>query len=174
MLWPPTPRALFAANVSIVNHCLSLPLLPEGILTRQVVTVGQRADFDGKQPSLRYPGLNAMTVTGSSVAVLNAAVVNAATIQSYSRKALTQSGVLLLVFSAAATFAGEHSSLPAYGTAAEVMRKVVQNEIRAASDAGTRITFRGIKTTPRGSATSFISRPGRRLRARSSPTTVNP
>ena len=96
-----------------------------------------------------------MTVTGSSVAVLNAAVVNAATLKSYSRKALTQSGVLLLIFSAAATFAGEHRSLPAYGTAAEVMRKVVQNEIKGASDAGTRITFRGIKTTPKGSATKL-------------------
>ena len=120
-----------------------------------MVTVGPRANLDGKQPSLHYSGLNAMTVTGSSVAVLNAAVVNAATLQSYSRKALTQSGVLLLIFSASATFAGEHSSAPAYGTAAEVMRKVVQNEIRAASDAVTRITFRGIKTTPKGSATNL-------------------
>jgi len=91
-----------------------------------------------------------MTVPGSSVAVLNRQS------NKHSREAF---GVLFLVFSAVATFASEAPSVSSYGTsygtAAELMRKVVQNEIKAATDAGTRISFRGIKTTPKGSTTKL-------------------
>jgi hypothetical protein len=93
-----------------------------------------------------------MTVKGSSVAVLNVAVVNTSILQNYSRNVVIQSAVLLLAFSAPAAVAGESSRPPA---AAELMREVVQNEIKAASDPSARVTFRGVKATPKGSATKL-------------------
>ncbi len=54
---------------------------------------------------------------------------------------------------AAASSAGQPSSVSSYRDPAELMRKAVQNEINAANDETTHFLFRGIKTTPKGSTT---------------------
>jgi hypothetical protein len=50
-------------------------------------------------------------------------------------------------------FAGQPATVSSYRDAAELVRKAVQNEIRAASDDNARFLFRGTKTTPKGSTT---------------------
>jgi hypothetical protein len=60
----------------------------------------------------------------------------------------------LLVLLATASFAGEQTTpVTPYGSPIEIMRKVVQNEVKAANDDVNRILFRGVKTTPKGSYT---------------------
>jgi hypothetical protein len=54
---------------------------------------------------------------------------------------------------ASAGFAGGQESVSAYRDPAEIVRKAVQNEIRAANDSSARFLFHGIKTTPKGSTT---------------------
>lgn len=68
--------------------------------------------------------------------------------------------VLFLLTSA--TFATEVSaSAPSYGSPVEAMRKVVQNELKAVNEDVTRILFRGVKTTPKGSATRLYVQTGK-------------
>jgi hypothetical protein len=68
--------------------------------------------------------------------------------------------VLLLLTSA--SFATEVSSgAPSYGSPVEAMRKVVQNELKAVNEYVTRILFRGVKTTPKGSATRLYVQTGK-------------
>jgi len=60
--------------------------------------------------------------------------------------------ILLLT---AASFAGQSQSatVSSYHDPVELMRKAVQNEIKASDDDSARFLFRGIKTTPQGSTT---------------------
>jgi hypothetical protein len=71
---------------------------------------------------------------------------------SSSRNAIARAGawILLLV---ATSLAGQPSTVSSYRDPAELVRKAVQNEIKAASDDSARFLFRGTKTTPQGSTT---------------------
>ncbi len=53
----------------------------------------------------------------------------------------------------AATFAAQPETVSSYKDPADLVRKAVQNEIKAATDDTARFLFRGIKTTPRESTT---------------------
>lgn len=70
--------------------------------------------------------------------------------------------LILLTSLTSASFATEVSpSAPSYGGPAEAMRKVVQNELKAVNEDVTRILFRGVKTTPKGSATRLYVQTGK-------------
>ena len=62
------------------------------------------------------------------------------------------SSALLLVASTCIA-ADNPANLSTLISPVDMMRKVAQNELRAASDESNRLLFRGIKTTPKGSAT---------------------
>ncbi|HLX85266.1 MAG TPA: hypothetical protein VKR59_15300 [Terriglobales bacterium] len=59
-------------------------------------------------------------------------------------------GILLV---SAMCFAGEQPSISADRDPAELVRRAVQNEIKASDDQNNRFLFRGVKTTPAGSTT---------------------
>lgn len=68
----------------------------------------------------------------------------------------------MLFLLTSASFATEVSaSTPSYGSPVEAMRKVVQNELKAVNEDVTRILFRGVKTTPKGSATRLYVQTGK-------------
>jgi hypothetical protein len=52
-----------------------------------------------------------------------------------------------------ASFAGEPTTVSAYRDPVDLVRKAVQNEVRAAKEDSAHFLFRGIKTTPKGSTT---------------------
>jgi hypothetical protein len=58
--------------------------------------------------------------------------------------------ILLLT---ATSFATQQAAVSSYQDPAELVRKAVQNEIKAANDDSARFLFRGTKTTPKGSTT---------------------
>jgi hypothetical protein len=62
----------------------------------------------------------------------------------------TAASVLLLT---AASFAGQPASVSSYKDPVELVRKAVQNEIKASTDDTAHFLFRGTKTTPKGSTT---------------------
>ncbi len=66
--------------------------------------------------------------------------------------ACTGAWILLL---AAASFAAQPATLSLYQDPAELVRKAVQNEIKAANDDTAHFLFRGNKTTPKGSTTKL-------------------
>ncbi len=65
---------------------------------------------------------------------------------------IARAGAWALLF-AAAILAGQQATVSSYQDPAELVRKAVQNEIKAAIDDNTRFLFRGTKTTPQGSTT---------------------
>ena len=79
-----------------------------------------------------------------------------AVVNSISRKSLAHSiahagdWILLLTV---ASFAGQPATVSSYRDPVELVRKAVQNEIKAADDDSARFLFRGTKTTPQGSTT---------------------
>ena len=64
----------------------------------------------------------------------------------------TSACILLL---AAAGFGGQPATVSAYHDPAALVRKAVQNEIKAANDDSAHFLFRGIKTTPKGTTTKL-------------------
>jgi len=58
-----------------------------------------------------------------------------------------------LLLTASSLAAQSQSTVSAYHDPAELMRKAVQNEIKASQDDSAHFLFRGIKTTPQGSTT---------------------
>ncbi len=62
----------------------------------------------------------------------------------------TSAWILLLT---ASSFAGQPATVSSYQDPAELVRKAVQNEIKASNDDTAHFLFRGIKTTPQGSTT---------------------
>jgi hypothetical protein len=66
---------------------------------------------------------------------------------SSSKLACVSASILLL---SAVTLAAQPASVSAYKDPVELVRKAVQNEVKAADDT-TRFLFRGVKTTPQGS-----------------------
>lgn len=79
-----------------------------------------------------------------------------AVVKSISRNSLAHSiahaGFWILLLTAA-SFAGQPATVPSYRDPVELVRKAVQNEIKAADDDSARFLFRGTKTTPQGSTT---------------------
>ncbi len=66
--------------------------------------------------------------------------------------AQTSAWILLLT---ATGFGGKPATVSAYQDPAALVRKAVQNEIKAANDDSAHFLFRGTKTTPRGSTTEL-------------------
>ena len=79
-----------------------------------------------------------------------------AVLNSISRSAGARSVVRMMAWIAlliGATLAGQQSTISSYHDPAELVRKAVQHEIKAANDDTARFLFRGTKTTPKGSTT---------------------
>jgi len=79
-----------------------------------------------------------------------------AVVKSISRNSLAHSiahaGAWILLLTAA-SFAGQPAVVSSYRDPVELVRKTVQNEIKAADDDSARFLFRGTKTTPQESTT---------------------
>ncbi len=79
-----------------------------------------------------------------------------AVVNSISRKslahAIANAGAWILLLTAAG-FAGQPATVSSYRDPVELVRKAVQNEIKASDDDSARFLFRGTKTTPQGSTT---------------------
>jgi hypothetical protein len=79
-----------------------------------------------------------------------------AVVNSISRSSIAHSiahtGALILLLTTA-SFARQPATVSSYHDPAELVRKVVQNEIKAANDDTAHFLFRGEKTTPKGSTT---------------------
>lgn len=81
------------------------------------------------------------------------AVVNSSSRKSVAHSiAQTSAWILLLT---AAGFGGQPATVSAYQDPAALVRKAVQNEIKAANDDSAHFLFRGTKTTPKGSTTKL-------------------
>jgi hypothetical protein len=55
----------------------------------------------------------------------------------------------------ACSFAGQQTTVSSYPDPADLVRKAVQNEIKAANDESVQLQFRSTKTTPKGSTTKL-------------------
>ena len=66
--------------------------------------------------------------------------------------AIAHAGAWILLLTAA-SFAGQPATVSSYRDPVELVRKAVQNEIKAANDDSAHFLFRGTKTTPQGSTT---------------------
>jgi hypothetical protein len=75
-----------------------------------------------------------------------------AVINSILRNSIAHISAWVLLLSAAA-FAGQPASVSSYNDPVELVRKAVQNEIKASNDDTAHFLFRGTKTTPKGSTT---------------------
>ncbi|MBZ5667865.1 MAG: hypothetical protein LAO30_25165 [Acidobacteriia bacterium] len=73
---------------------------------------------------------------------------------SISRTSCVRAGACILLLSTL-SFAGQQDTLSSYRDPAELVRKAVQNEIKAANDGPAHFLFRGTKTTPKGSTTKI-------------------
>jgi hypothetical protein len=88
---------------------------------------------------------------GISLPRLDMAIVNSSSRSSVAHSiAQTSAWILLLT---AAGFGGQPATVSAFQDPAVLVRKAVQNEIKAANDDTAHFMFRGIKTTPKGSTT---------------------
>jgi len=67
-------------------------------------------------------------------------------------RSIAHAGAWILLLTAT-SFTGQPAKVSSYRDPAELVRKAVQNEIKAANDDSARFLFRGTKTTPQGSTT---------------------
>jgi len=103
-----------------------------------------------KQPSLHQPGLSFVT----------RAIYSCAPSRTSTDGVVSLTVLLFLLTSA--SFATEPSaSAVSYGSPVDAIRKVVENELKAVNQDVTRILFRGVKTTPKGSATRLYVQTGK-------------
>jgi len=98
------------------------------------------------QPPVCYYRVNGVNVLSQVLPVVNSISRN-----SIARSIVHSGGWILLL--TAASFAGQQATVSSYHDPAELVRKAVQNEIKAANDDTARFLFRGTKTTPKGSTT---------------------
>ena len=77
-----------------------------------------------------------------------------AVVNSISRNSIAHTGAWILLLTAA-SFAGQPATVSSYHDPVELVRKAVQNEIKAANDDSAHFLFRGTKTTPKGSTTEL-------------------
>jgi len=61
-----------------------------------------------------------------------------------------------LLLLTACSFAGQQTTVSSYQDPADLVRKTVQNEIKAANDDSVQLQFRSTKTTPKGSTTKLF------------------
>ena len=71
-------------------------------------------------------------------------------------RSIAKVGASILVF-ATASFAGQPATVAPHNDPAELMRKAVQNEIKASNDDSVHFLFHGTKTTPKGSTTRIYA-----------------
>jgi hypothetical protein len=98
------------------------------------------------QPPVCYHGLNGVNVLSPIVAVVNTISRNSIV------HTLAHAGAWILLLTAA-SFAGQPAAVSSYRDPAELVRKAVQNEIKAANDDTAHFLFRGTKITSKGSTT---------------------
>lgn len=98
------------------------------------------------QPAVCYHGLNGGNVLSQVTADINSILRNS--LAPY----IAPAGAGILLFSVA-SFAGQPATISSYRNPAELVRKAVENEIKAANDDSARFLFRGTKTTLQGSTT---------------------
>jgi hypothetical protein len=67
-------------------------------------------------------------------------------------RSIARTGAWILLLTTA-SFAGQQATVSSYRDPAELVRKTIQNEIKAANDDTAHFLFRGEKTTPKGSTT---------------------
>ncbi|MBZ5614007.1 MAG: hypothetical protein LAO23_08370 [Acidobacteriia bacterium] len=77
-----------------------------------------------------------------------------AVVNSRSRNCIAQTSAWILLLTAAG-FGGQPATVSNYQDPAALVRKAVQNEIKAAKDDSAHFLFRGTKTTPKGSTTKL-------------------
>ncbi|HEX7424364.1 MAG TPA: hypothetical protein VF311_10840 [Terriglobales bacterium] len=75
-------------------------------------------------------------------------------VNSISRNSIAHPSAWILLLTAA-SFAGQPATVSSYHDPAELVRKTIQNEIKAANDDTAHFLFRGEKTTPKGSTTKL-------------------
>jgi len=73
---------------------------------------------------------------------------------SISRNSIARTAAWVLILTAA-SLGGQTATVSSYMDPVELMRKAVQNEIKASYDDTAHFLFRGIKTTPKGSTTEL-------------------
>jgi hypothetical protein len=73
-------------------------------------------------------------------------------VATYVTRRTAHAGAYILLLTAA-SFAGQPTDVSAYRDPAELVRKAVRNEVKAANDDSVHLLFRGTKTTPQGSTT---------------------
>ena len=100
------------------------------------------------QPLVCYHRLTGSSVPGRIMAIDYS--ISRCSVAYWVPRALAGAWILLL---SASSFAGQPTTVSPYHDPAELVRKAVQNEIKAANDDTARFMFRGLKTTPQGSTT---------------------
>ncbi len=94
------------------------------------------------QPRVCYHRRNEIKVSSRMMVVISSIL----------RNSIAHATAWVLLFSAVG-FAAQTAAVSPYKDPMELMRKAVQNEIKAAHDDTARFLFRGTKTTPKGSTT---------------------
>jgi hypothetical protein len=100
------------------------------------------------QPSVCYHRRNGINVGTPVMAIINFSLRNP------TARSIAQTSAWILLLTAAG-FGGQPATVSAYQDPGALVRKAVQNEIRAADDDSARFLFRGTKTTPKGSTTKL-------------------
>src|SRR5258708_12770610 len=95
-------------------------------------------------PAVLLPCQNGVNVLDPVIAVVSSSLRNSV--------AYSIAGVWVLLLTGTG-FAGQPPTVSSYRDPVELVRKAVQNEIKAASDDSARFLFRGTKTTSQGSTT---------------------
>ena len=68
-------------------------------------------------------------------------------------RTIVHASLCILLLASAANLAAQPETISKYHDPAELVRKVVQNEIKASNDDNAHFLFHGTKTTPKGSTT---------------------
>src|SRR5271169_675943 len=100
------------------------------------------------QPPVCYHRLHGVRVLSLVMAVVNSISRNSIA------HGIAQTSAWILLFTAA-SFGGKPATVSPYQDPAALVRKAVQNEIKANNDDTAHFLFRGIKTTPKGSTTKL-------------------
>ena len=100
------------------------------------------------QPSVCYHRRNGINVGTPVMATINFSSRNPIA------HSIAQTSACILLL-AGAGFGGQPATVSSYPHPAALVRKAVQNEIRAANNEGAHFLFRGTKTTPKGSTTKL-------------------
>src|SRR5260370_21857803 len=157
MLWPPSSTSRCVRRES--TDCKSSALLRRGAVAgnrsaSETYNSGRKARLRpaAMQPPVCYHRLNSSNVPSPMMAIEKFGSNSSARISIAHSIAYTGAWILLL---AAASFAAQTATVSSYQDPTELVRKAVQNEIKAANDDTAHFLFRGTKTTPKGSTTKL-------------------